>query len=84
MCLRGVFHVNKDAANVLRKWKSCESGVHSPPLVNQSNGELGQTQFLEREQGHVTRVHSGERMAELKVTSEKMVRFKTAVVYHML
>lgn len=44
--------------------------MHSPPLVNQSNGEFGQTQFLEREQGHVTWVHSGESMAELEVTSD--------------
>lgn len=42
----------------------------APPLVNQSNGELGQAQFLEREQGHVTWLHSGERMGETKVTND--------------
>lgn len=64
------FWFNKDVANMLRKWKSCEGGVRRPPLVNQSNGEFGQAQFLEREQGHVASVHSGERMAEPKVTSD--------------
>lgn len=65
----------------------------APPLVNQSNGELGQAQFLEREQGHVTWLHSfwsedgrdkGDEWWKWgRMTKRKIVRSETAALCHM-